>query len=328
MPLPNQDYWSNYNILAWLTTCHTNGSHLLTWRILDAGRQVSLLFWRTAVFGTVLGRTAESRSAWLSHICGPFHSTALSDKMGTPSPPDWTVRWSCRRIPPTALSTNLSFSLSWQHFALPVVRYEYHWCDGVNYKKPTALPAPQYITLLMDWVESQINNENLFPVKVGEWNSYVGQSTLHPTVLQRGCHKTSCSVAGFKVKKKKKKKKSLKSKILRFGGKSSRDIFFLCRCAISKELHFISEKDPDTSSQSLCPCVHSPLWQTCRTRSRKYLGRFCKQRKDTSFSTGQNFLLFAAVRIIIFFPAWQLTFAVNKTDGADVPFFSFHRNHT
>ena len=47
-------------------------------------------------------------------------------------------------------------------------RYEYHWCDGVNYKKPTALPAPQYITLLMDWVESQINNENLFPVKVGK----------------------------------------------------------------------------------------------------------------------------------------------------------------
>ncbi|WAR01833.1 MOB3B-like protein, partial [Mya arenaria] len=46
-------------------------------------------------------------------------------------------------------------------------RYEYHWCDGVHYKKPTALPAPQYITLLMEWVESQINDENIFPVKVG-----------------------------------------------------------------------------------------------------------------------------------------------------------------
>lgn len=33
-----------------------------------------------------------------------------------------------------------------------------------RYKKPTALPAPQYIALLMDWVESQINNETLFPV--------------------------------------------------------------------------------------------------------------------------------------------------------------------
>jgi len=46
-------------------------------------------------------------------------------------------------------------------------RYEYHWCDGVTYKKPTKLPAPQYIELLMDWVESQINNEEVFPVKVG-----------------------------------------------------------------------------------------------------------------------------------------------------------------
>ena len=47
-------------------------------------------------------------------------------------------------------------------------RYEYHWCDGVKYKKPTKLPASQYISLLMDWVEQQINNEELFPVTVGQ----------------------------------------------------------------------------------------------------------------------------------------------------------------
>lgn len=46
-------------------------------------------------------------------------------------------------------------------------KYEYHWCDGVTYKKPTALPANQYIDLLMDWVEAQINNEDIFPVRVG-----------------------------------------------------------------------------------------------------------------------------------------------------------------
>ena len=48
-------------------------------------------------------------------------------------------------------------------------RYEYHWCDGVNYKKPTQLPASKYIALLMDWVEAQINNEEIFPVKVGRF---------------------------------------------------------------------------------------------------------------------------------------------------------------
>lgn len=43
-------------------------------------------------------------------------------------------------------------------------RYEYLWADGENFKKPTALPAPKYIEYLMDWTESQINNENVFPV--------------------------------------------------------------------------------------------------------------------------------------------------------------------
>lgn len=43
-------------------------------------------------------------------------------------------------------------------------RFEYLWADGIKYKRPTALPAPQYVTLLMDWVEAQINDENIFPV--------------------------------------------------------------------------------------------------------------------------------------------------------------------
>lgn len=43
-------------------------------------------------------------------------------------------------------------------------RFEYLWADGEKYKKPTVLPAPQYVTLLMDWIEAQINNETIFPV--------------------------------------------------------------------------------------------------------------------------------------------------------------------
>ena len=38
-------------------------------------------------------------------------------------------------------------------------KFEYLWQDGTKYKKPTHLPAPQYISLLMDWVETQINDE-------------------------------------------------------------------------------------------------------------------------------------------------------------------------
>ncbi len=47
-------------------------------------------------------------------------------------------------------------------------KYEYLWCDGEAYKKPTQLSAQKYITLLMEWVEKQINDENIFPVTVGK----------------------------------------------------------------------------------------------------------------------------------------------------------------
>lgn len=43
-------------------------------------------------------------------------------------------------------------------------RYEYFWADGDKFKKPTALPAPKYIENLIDWVEGQINNDDIFPV--------------------------------------------------------------------------------------------------------------------------------------------------------------------
>lgn len=47
-------------------------------------------------------------------------------------------------------------------------RYEYLWADGETFKKPTSLPAPRYIELLMDWIESQINNDSVFPVSTGK----------------------------------------------------------------------------------------------------------------------------------------------------------------
>uniref|UniRef100_A0A0N4U3X7 Mob1/phocein family n=1 Tax=Dracunculus medinensis TaxID=318479 RepID=A0A0N4U3X7_DRAME len=42
-------------------------------------------------------------------------------------------------------------------------KYEYLWQDGENYKKPTRLPAPEYVYLLMDWIEIRINDETIFP---------------------------------------------------------------------------------------------------------------------------------------------------------------------
>ena len=42
-------------------------------------------------------------------------------------------------------------------------RFEYLWKDGVKYPKATKVSAPEYVHLLMTWVEGQINDERLFP---------------------------------------------------------------------------------------------------------------------------------------------------------------------
>ncbi|KAJ7993560.1 hypothetical protein DPEC_G00273670 [Dallia pectoralis] len=47
------------------------------------------------------------------------------------------------------------------------LRYEYRWQDGDQYRRPTKLPALKYMNLLMDWIETNINNEDIFPTRVG-----------------------------------------------------------------------------------------------------------------------------------------------------------------
>ena len=59
------------------------------------------------------------------------------------------------------------------------------WCDGPNgnYKKPTPLPAPVYINLLMDWIEEQINNEALFPGSCGHVHTALVTSGKSPNLI-------------------------------------------------------------------------------------------------------------------------------------------------
>eukprot|EP00455_Lapot_gusevi_P013752 TRINITY_DN1677_c0_g2_i3.p1 TRINITY_DN1677_c0_g2~~TRINITY_DN1677_c0_g2_i3.p1 ORF type:complete len:245 (-),score=101.02 TRINITY_DN1677_c0_g2_i3:163-867(-) len=46
-------------------------------------------------------------------------------------------------------------------------RYEYLWADGVKVKKPVKVSAPEYVDLLMTWVEEQLNDEHIFPLQHG-----------------------------------------------------------------------------------------------------------------------------------------------------------------
>lgn len=47
-------------------------------------------------------------------------------------------------------------------------RYEYRWADGVTIKKPIEVSAPKYVEYLMDWIEAQLDDESVFPQKLGK----------------------------------------------------------------------------------------------------------------------------------------------------------------
>ncbi|KAI9885093.1 MAG: ATP synthase F0 subcomplex subunit OSCP atp5 [Watsoniomyces obsoletus] len=45
--------------------------------------------------------------------------------------------------------------------------FEYLWQDSENFKRPTKMPAPEYIEHLMAWVQGNIDNEQTFPSRIG-----------------------------------------------------------------------------------------------------------------------------------------------------------------
>jgi len=46
-------------------------------------------------------------------------------------------------------------------------QFEYRWADGVKVKTPIVVSAPEYVDLLMSWVETQLNDEQIFPLQLG-----------------------------------------------------------------------------------------------------------------------------------------------------------------
>lgn len=46
--------------------------------------------------------------------------------------------------------------------------HDYLWQDNARYVTPTAMPASEYVDKLMDWAESQINDESIFPLQHGQ----------------------------------------------------------------------------------------------------------------------------------------------------------------
>jgi MOB kinase activator 1 len=54
--------------------------------------------------------------------------------------------------------------------------FEYLWQDSEKFKRPEKMAAPVYIEHLMAWVQSNIDNEQVFPCKIGTYLPTDGRS--------------------------------------------------------------------------------------------------------------------------------------------------------
>jgi Mob1/phocein family len=64
--------------------------------------------------------------------------------------------------------------------------FEYLWEDGVKYKRPTKLAAPDYVDALMNWAQSLLDDEAIFPNKIGKHSNVVCPPHVHPGTCPPG----------------------------------------------------------------------------------------------------------------------------------------------
>lgn len=64
-----------------------------------------------------------------------------------------------------------------QYTKLELPRFEYLWQDSENFRRPTKMPAPEYIEHLMAWVQSNIDNEQMFPSRIGACSKDLSKGT-------------------------------------------------------------------------------------------------------------------------------------------------------
>jgi hypothetical protein len=74
----------------------------------------------------------------------------------------------CARIAGGGTHPSRDFlSLSLSVWCACVCRFEYFWADGKNIKSPIKCSAPDYMEHLMTWVQEQLDDETIFPNRVG-----------------------------------------------------------------------------------------------------------------------------------------------------------------
>lgn len=109
---------------------------------------------------------------WSTFTTKSTFSTAQSPSSAHPSR---VQKWKrlTSRSPPRLLQVSDGFFLNLR-------RFEYLWQDSENFKRPTKMPAPEYIEHLMAWVQGNIDNEAMFPSRIGKgFHNHCGFCSAH-----------------------------------------------------------------------------------------------------------------------------------------------------
>ncbi|CAN4084674.1 unnamed protein product [Withania somnifera] len=72
-------------------------------------------------------------------------------------------------------------------------KYEYHWADGANIKKPIEVSAPKYVDYLMGWIETQLDDESICPQNLGCCEDNIYHSHFQKIIsLKEEAHMNTC----------------------------------------------------------------------------------------------------------------------------------------
>ena len=113
-------------------------------------------------------------------------------------------------------------------------KYEYWWADGDKIKKPIKCSAPEYMDYLMSWVQGILDDESVFPSRVGSFEHY------------KSCMKHTYYCCNFIA-------------------------FFACRCSIPKEFCVCCQTNLQAIVPCLCPYLLQPFPKDCKLRRRSSL---------------------------------------------------------
>lgn len=107
-------------------------------------------------------------------------------------------------------------------------RYEYHWQDSnsTEYRKPTKMSAPDYIDCLMTWTQAMLDNEAIFPSKIGK----LAVSSSSSSIVRRTCLMRTAVC-----------------------------LLSLCRCTVPERLPSDDQVDPTTTFPRVCTHLQSPF---------------------------------------------------------------------